>query len=67
MPHEIHRIAYAVTDPAPDAPKNAKARWTKAGVTFKNKDGSETVLLDALPLSGKLVLQEPKSEEESTA
>ena len=66
MPHEIHRIAFAVTDPPADAPKEAKARWAKAGVTFRNKDGSETVLLDTLPISGKLVLQEPKPEEEPT-
>jgi hypothetical protein len=61
---EIHRIAFAVTDPLANAPEGAKARWNKAGVTFQNKDGSETVLLDTLPLSGKLVLQEPKADDE---
>lgn len=38
-----------------------KTRWRNIGVTFKNKDGSETILLDALPLSGKIVLREPSA------
>ena len=61
MSKNIHRIAYAVTQP--DDPKD-DARWKPAGVTFLNKDGSETVLLDTLPVSGKLVLQEPKEKDD---
>lgn len=62
---EVHRIAFAVTDP-PEGATDAKARWLRAGVTFLNKDGSETVLLDTIPLSGKLVLQVPKDKDEAS-
>src|SRR5262249_134353 len=36
-----------------------KAFWLKIGSSFLNKDGSETVLLNALPTNSKLVLREP--------
>ena len=62
MSKNIHRIAYAVTQPDN---QDDDARWKPAGVTFLNKkDGSETVLLDTLPLSGKLVLQVPKEKDD---
>ena len=64
MSQEIHRIAYAVTEP-PAGDDQTKTRWRNIGVTFQNKDGSETILLDALPLSGKIVLRDPPSKEES--
>ena len=32
--------------------------WTKIGSAFKNRDGSFNVLLDALPVSGKLHVRE---------
>lgn len=35
-----------------------KKRWTKIGVAFENKNGGYTVKLDAMPLSGELVLKE---------
>lgn len=63
MPHDIYRLAYAVIDPPQGSDK--KARWNKVGVTFANQDGSETVLLDALPTNGKLVLQLPAQDEKS--
>ncbi len=48
---------------------NQKDRWVKIGVSFPNKDGSETVQLHALPLNGRLQLRSPKpkgaSEEQS--
>jgi hypothetical protein len=61
MSHSIHRIAYSVTD-LPSQNGERRNRWHAVGVSFLNKDGSETVLLDATPLSGKLILQVPKSE-----
>ena len=60
MSKKVHRIAYAVTQPDN---QDDDARWRSAGVTFLNSDGSETVLLDTLPVSGKLVLQEPKEKD----
>lgn len=62
MAHEIHRNAFTVVDPDPGSEK--KSRWTQIGVSFLNNDGSETVLLDAVPINGKIVLQEPKAKKD---
>ena len=35
-----------------------RSRWVRIGVAFDNKDGSINVLLDALPLSGRLHIRE---------
>ena len=40
-----------------------KAKWTEIGVAFRNKDGGFTVLFDAVPLSGKIVLRAAESKE----
>ena len=34
-----------------------RSRWVRVGVAFDNKDSSITVLLDALPLSGRLQIR----------
>jgi hypothetical protein len=34
-----------------------RARWVRVGVAFDNKDGSVNVLLDALPLTGRLQIR----------
>ena len=42
-------------------------RWREIGVAFaSDKGGTITVLLDALPVSGKLVLSPPKERPAST-
>ena len=43
---------------------NGKAFWLKVGAAFKNKDGSTTVLLDALPTNGKLIIRTPEAREQ---
>lgn len=49
-------IVSSVVDTADD-----KSRWREIGVAFWNeKHDSMSVLLDAVPLSGKLVLMPPK-------
>ena len=49
-------IVSSVVDVADD-----KSRWREIGVAFWNeKHDSMSVLLDAVPLSGKLVLMPPK-------
>lgn len=40
-----------------------KSRWKELGVGFRNKD-SITILLDAVPLNGKLILTKPKPKED---
>jgi hypothetical protein len=42
-------------------------RWREIGVAFENdKRDTITVLLDALPVSGKLVLRAPKAQASET-
>lgn len=57
------RIVYALTPG-----HRGGTRWLRVGVAFVNRDGSENVYLDAVPLSGKLQIREedPKGEEEKT-
>ena len=59
----IKRVAYAVSDTS-SKEGDEKSRWTRIGASFLNKDGSESVLLDALPTNGKIVLQEPKEQDQ---
>jgi hypothetical protein len=37
--------------------KEQKTRWVRVGVAFDNSDGSMNVLLDALPLTGRLQIR----------
>ena len=50
-----HFVAHSVVDF-----EEGKSRWKEIGVGFRNQDGSITVRLDATPVNGKIVLQEPK-------
>lgn len=52
------RSAFALTE------RNEKTFWTRIGVAFTNKDGSVTVQLDALPVSGRLQIREDEEREE---
>lgn len=38
--------------------EGGKARWSRIGIAFENRDGSYNVVLDALPVSGKLHIRE---------
>lgn len=42
-----------------DRDGNQKTRWLKAGAAFVNADASITVVLDALPVAGRLQLRVP--------
>jgi hypothetical protein len=39
--------------------RSGKSFWVRIGAAFENYDGSETVLLDALPLNGKMQIRLP--------
>jgi len=41
--------------------ESGKDRWTSIGVAFRNED-SITVLVDAVPVNGKIVLRPPKKQ-----
>ena len=43
--------------------RNGKSYWVRIGAAFGNHDGSETVLLDALPLNGRMQIRVPMSKE----
>jgi len=53
------RVSTVVTDP-----ETGKDRWTNIGVAFEG-NGTITVLVDALPTNGKLILQRPRRKEEA--
>jgi len=41
-----------------------KDLWLRIGTAFVNSDGSINVKLNALPMSGKLQLREPKEKQQ---
>lgn len=51
------KIAYALTE------RDGKTYWNKIGVAFENRDGSLTITLDALPVSGRLQLRDDDPRE----
>jgi len=57
-------IAYTVRDRS----KNQKAIWTRVGAAWPHDKGAGfNVQLEALPLDGRLVLIEPKSDDANSA
>ena len=40
--------------------------WLRVGTAFMNRDGSWTVRLDALPLSGTLIIRDPDPKDSSS-
>ena len=54
-------IGYTVTD----RPAGQKSIWRRIGVAFPHDKGAGlNILLDALPLDGRIVLVEPKADPE---
>jgi hypothetical protein len=53
------RVATVVNDP-----ESGKDRWTNVGVAFEGNE-TITVLVDAMPVNGKLILQRPRKKEEA--
>jgi hypothetical protein len=50
----------------PETKDGEKAYWPKIGVAFTNRDGSITLLLDALPLgTNRLQVREPRPAAEA--
>lgn len=47
--------------------REAKSFWTKVGVAFENRDGSWSLELSAIPVSGRLQMREPAPKRESVA
>ena len=36
--------------------------WLRIGTAFENRDSSWSIVLDALPVNGKLIVREPREE-----
>lgn len=48
--------------------RDDKSYWNKIGVAFTNKDGSINLILDSIPISGKMQVREKfEDREEGTA
>ncbi|MBF0104798.1 MAG: hypothetical protein HQM16_05675 [Deltaproteobacteria bacterium] len=45
--------------------ENEKSVWSRIGVAFVNKDDSLNVILDAVPIKGKLHIRDRKDSQES--
>lgn len=55
----VRRLVYAITKDG-----RGGTRWLRVGVAFVNRDGSENVYLDAVPLSGKLQIRDENKKDE---
>ncbi len=56
-------LAYSVQD----GKDSDRSFWTKIGVAFDHKDGEGiNIVLDCMPLNGRVVLRKPKKEENDT-
>ena len=56
---------FAIYEPKNDG--RDRARWVRVGVAFSNRDGSLNVLLDALPLSGRLQIRDRSESQKEDA
>jgi len=48
---------YALTE------RDGKTYWTRVGAAFKNRDDSLTIVLEALPVSGRLQVRKDEPRE----
>lgn len=55
------KIAFALTE------RDGRTFWSRVGVAFTNKDGSLTVQLDSLPVSGRLQIRDDEPREDREA
>ncbi len=53
------RVVYAITER-----EGSRSIWTRIGGAWNNKDGSITLRLDALPVSGILQVRDPEERRE---
>jgi hypothetical protein len=45
---------------------NGESKWTRIGIGFVNKDDSLNIILDALPIDGRLHIRKRKPKKENT-
>lgn len=52
---------YAISE-NPAAATGGKDRWTKIGIGFVNRDNSVNIVLDAIPLNGRLQIRDRQTK-----
>lgn len=62
--HSNRKAVYTIVEGSGD-----KKRWIRVGIAFTNRDGSQNVLLDALPVNGQLHIRDfpPREGDEDAA
>ncbi len=53
-----NKVVFAITE------RGEKSYWTRVGVAYTNRDGSLTLKLDALPVSGTLQVRDEEARGE---
>ncbi len=53
-----YRVVYTVVE------RNERRIWVRVGAAFENRDGSLNVLLDAIPINGRLQIRDWVPSEE---
>lgn len=58
---------WMVEDVPANGTREAKSFWTKVGVAFENRDGSWSIELSAIPVSGRLQMRDPAPRRDGVA
>ena len=53
-----HKVVYTIIETG-----EGKSIWRQIGAAFTNRDESLTVVLDALPVNGRLHIREPNEKD----
>lgn len=48
-----------MVEEAPEPSGGARAFWTRIGIAYENDDGSLSVTLSAIPVTGKMQIRDP--------
>ena len=69
---QSHRVVYAITPERKDRAghvvrKEGDGIWSEVGRAWTNSDDSISVLLDAVPVSGKLQIRDPRPPRDAEA
>jgi hypothetical protein len=58
---------WMVEDVASSAGREAKSFWTRVGIAFENRDGSWSLELSAIPVSGRLQMRDPSPKRDAAS
>lgn len=62
-----YKHLWMVEDAGVDDSGKTRSFWTKVGVAFQNRDGSWSLELAAIPVTGRLQMRDPKLREDLAA